>query len=160
MRKPFHTPFARKGFSAVRICEVNENYDRTHQYIREENGIQYGDEIWAIDFEYVRKNTGVNLASVLNLALAPDVPQNIKLDVSGLTNYSVISWEAAKQGKRPDAYYVLIRETDQSQWQKKILVRDTQIKLPYSKDNYFFAVQSLNAEGHESLAVFAEGGKN
>ncbi|MDH6311450.1 hypothetical protein M2137_000200 [Parabacteroides sp. PFB2-10] len=152
-----HTPFARKGFSAVRICEVNENYDRTHQYVREENGIKYGDEIWAIDFEYVRKNTGVNLASVLNMALAPDVPRNVKLDASGLTNYSEISWEAPSQGKQPDAYYVLIRETDQSQWQKKILVRDTRIKLPYSKDNYFFAVQSVDAEGHESLAVFAEG---
>ncbi|GHT28500.1 peptidase M28 [Bacteroidia bacterium] len=154
-----HTPFSRQGFAAVRMCEVNENYDRTHQYIREENGIKYGDEIWAIDFEYVRKNTGVNLATVMNLALAPSVPENVKLITSGLTNYVNIIWEAPKQGKKPDAYYVLIRETDQPDWQKKILVRDTQAKLPYSKDNYFFAVQSVDEAGHESLASFAYGSR-
>lgn len=152
-----HTPFSRQGFSAVRLCEVHENYDRTHQDIFEKDSIRYGDEIWAIDFEYLRKNTGVNLSTALNMALAPSVPENVKLDVSGLTNYSEISWEAPNQGRSPEAYFVLIRETDQGQWQKKILVHDTKIKLPYSKDNYFFAVQSVDADGHESLPVFAYG---
>ncbi|MDF9830355.1 M28 family metallopeptidase [Parabacteroides sp. PF5-6] len=155
-----HTPFSRKGFTAVRICEMHENYDRTHQYVREENGIQYGDEIEGIDFEYLRKNTGINLAAVANLALAPSVPVNVHQEVSQLTNYSILRWEAPKQGKQPAAYYVLIRETDQSQWQMKIRVEGTEARLPYSKDNYFFAVQSVDAEGHESLAVFAEAIKN
>jgi hypothetical protein len=154
-----HTPFAKQGFAAVRICEVNENYDRTHQYVREEKGIKYGDEIQAIDFEYVRKNTGINLASVLNLALAPDAPRNVKLDTSGLTNRVRITWDIPGQGKQPDAYYVLVRETDQSTWQTKIRVTGTQVELPFSKDNYFFAVQSADAQGHESLAVFAYGGR-
>lgn len=149
-----HSPFNRKGFAAVRICEMHENYDRTHQYVREENGIKYGDEIEGIDFEYVRKNTGVNLSSVANLALAPSVPENVRQEVAGLTNYSTIRWDAPRQGKRPVAYYVLIRETDQSQWQTKVRVEGTEIRLPYSKDNYFYAVQSVDAEGHESLAVF------
>jgi hypothetical protein len=150
-----HSPFNRKGYAAVRICEMHENYDRTHQYVREENGIKYGDEIEGIDFEYVRKNTGVNLSSVANLALAPSVPENVRQTVSGLTNYSTLRWDAPGQGKRPAAYYVLIRETDQSQWQSKVRVEGTEIRLPYSKDNYFYAVQSVDAEGHESLAVFA-----
>jgi hypothetical protein len=152
-----HTPFSRQGFAAVRMCEVNENYDRTHQYVREENNIPYGDEIGGIDFEYVRKNTGVNLATVVNMALAPDVPANVKLITSGLTNQVNLSWEAPAKGKTPDAYYVLVRETDRSQWQKKILVRDTKVQLPFSKDNYFFAVQSVDDEGHESLPAFAYG---
>ncbi|MDR1814226.1 MAG: M28 family metallopeptidase [Tannerella sp.] len=152
-----HTPFSRQGFSAVRMCEVNENYDRTHQYVREENGIKYGDEIWAINFEYLRKNTGINLAAIANLALAPSVPNNVRLITAGLTNYVNITWDAPSQGKRPKAYYVLVRETDQSQWQQKILVRDTKARLPFSKDNYFFAVQSVDEEGHESLPVFAYG---
>lgn len=152
-----HTPFSRKGFAAVRICEVHENYDRTHQYVREENGMKYGDEIEGIDFEYVRKNTGVNLSSVANLALAPSVPENVRQDVAELTNYSILRWDPPRQGKRPAAYYVLIRETDQSQWQTKIRVEGTEARLPYSKDNYFYAVQSVDSEGHESLAVFAEG---
>jgi hypothetical protein len=155
-----HTPFSRQGFAAVRMCEVHENYDRTHQYVREENGIRYGDEIRAINFEYLRKNTGVNLAAILNMALAPDVPENVKLITSGLTNFVNISWEAPAHGKKPQAYYVLVRETDRSQWQKKILVRgDTQVRLPFSKDNYFFAVQSVDGDGHESLAAFAYGAR-
>ncbi|MDR2810563.1 MAG: M28 family metallopeptidase [Tannerellaceae bacterium] len=154
-----HTPFSKQGFAAVRICEVNENYDRTHQYVREENGIKYGDEIWAIDFEYVRKNTAMNLASVVNMALAPVIPENVKLSASGLTNYSLITWDIPGKGKQPDAYYVLIRETDQPNWQIKIRVTDTQVKLPFSKDNYFFAVQSVDSQGHESLAAFAYGGR-
>lgn len=154
-----HTPFSRKGYAAVRICEMHENYDRTHQYIREENGVKYGDEIEGIDFEYLRKNTGVNLSTVANLALAPSAPENVRQDVSELTNYSTLRWEAPKQGKQPAGYYVLIRETDQSQWQMKIRVDGTEVRLPYSKDNYFFAVQSVDAEGHESLAVFARGGR-
>jgi hypothetical protein len=53
----------------------------------------------------------------------------------------------------------LVRETDQSNWQMKIRVTDTNVKLPFSKDNYFFAVQSVDAQGHESLAAFAYGGR-
>lgn len=154
-----HTPFSRNGFTAVRVCEMGENYDRTHQTVREENGIKYGDEISGVDFEYVRKNTGVNLATVLNMAMAPDVAQNVKLDASGLSNYSEISWEAPLHGKQPAAYYVLIRETDQSMWQKKILVKDTKVRIPYSRDNYFFAVQAMDERGCESLAVFAAAGR-
>jgi len=152
-----HTPFNRNGFAAVRFCEIHENYDRTHQNIREENGIKYGDEIWAVDFEYVRKNTGVNLSSALNMVLAPSTPENVRVITSGLSNFSEIKWEAPKQGKAPKAYYLLVRETDQSIWQKKILVYGTEAKVPYSKDNYFFGVQSVDETGHESLPVFAVG---
>lgn len=154
-----HTPFCRNGFTAVRICEVNENYNRTHQETFEKDGIKYGDGIWGVDFEYVRKNTGVNLSSILNMAFAPDMPQNVKINISGLSNYSQISWEAPLKGKRPDCYYLLIRETDQSEWQKKIVVYDTKVELPYSRDNYFFAVQSVDDKGHESLAAMAFGGR-
>ena len=152
-----HTPFCKNGFAGVRLCEIHENYDRTHQEIREENGIKYGDEIWAVDFEYVRKNTGVNLSTVLNLALAPSVPENTRVITSGLSNISEIKWEAPKQGKTPHAYYLLVRETDQPVWEKKILVYGTSTKVPYSKDNYFFGVQSVDETGHESLPVFAVG---
>jgi hypothetical protein len=39
-------------------------------------------------------------------------------------------------------------------WEKKIYTEETSIDLPYSKDNYFFAVQAVNESGEESLAVF------
>jgi hypothetical protein len=50
-------------------------------------------------------------------------------------------------------YYVLTRETTSPVWQKKIFTVKTEITLPYSRDNYFFAVQSVNEFGNESLPV-------
>jgi hypothetical protein len=46
-----------------------------------------------------------------------------------------------------------MRETTNAFWQKKFFTTDLEIKLPYSKDNYFFAVQSVGETGNESLAV-------
>jgi len=47
-----------------------------------------------------------------------------------------------------------MRETYQPLWEKKIFVTGTEVTLPYSKDNYFFGIQSVDAAGHESIAVF------
>jgi hypothetical protein len=46
-----------------------------------------------------------------------------------------------------------MRETTSPVWQKKIFTDQMSITLPYSKDNYFFAVQSVNESGNESLPV-------
>ena len=85
-----HTAFVENGFAAVRITEMNENYTRQHQDIRVEKGINYGDVIEHIDFEYLRKNTSMNLANLANLAKAPAVPEEVKLDVKKLTNSSYL----------------------------------------------------------------------
>ena len=50
-------------------------------------------------------------------------------------------------------YYILMRETTSAFWQKKIYTTSLEMMLPYSKDNYFFAVQSVNESGNESLPV-------
>ncbi len=149
-----HSPFCKLGFTAVRICEFNENYDRTHKVIEEKNGIHYGDTPEYVDYEYVRKNAGINLATLANLASAPYAPQNVGISIAGLSNSTMLRWEEPKNGKKPAGYYVLIRETYQPLWEKKIFAEGTSITLPYSKDNYFFAVQSVDAEGHESEMIF------
>jgi hypothetical protein len=149
-----HSPFCQEGFTAVRICEYNENYDRTHKIPSVENGIQLGDLPEYVDYEYVRKNAGVNLATIANLALAPYEPLNCGIVTSGLTNKTTLKWEASAKGKKPAGYYILMRETYQPLWEKKIFVTDNEITLPYSKDNYFFGIQSVDAAGHESIAVF------
>ncbi|MEO6252486.1 MAG: M20/M25/M40 family metallo-hydrolase, partial [Ferruginibacter sp.] len=46
-----HTPYVQRGFAAVRITEMNENYTRQHQDVRVENGISYGDLEQHIDYE-------------------------------------------------------------------------------------------------------------
>ena len=153
-----HTAFVENGFAAVRITEMNENYTRQHQDIRVENGIQYGDVIEHIDFEYLKKNTSMNLANLANLAKAPAVPDEVKIDVKKLTNSTYLYWKAPKTGT-VKGYYILMRETTSPVWQKKVYTESLSMTLPYSKDNYFFAVQAVNETGNESLPVLPAVGR-
>jgi Peptidase family M28 len=147
-----HTPYVQRGYTAVRFTEMNENYSRQHQNIRTENGIEYGDLEKHIDYEYLRKNTAMNLANLANLAKAPAMPDSVKMDVKRLSNSTSLYWNKPKTGN-VKGYCVLVRETTSAVWQKKIFTAETSIVLPYSKDNYFFAVQSVNETGNESLPV-------
>jgi hypothetical protein len=149
-----HTPFCQEGFTAVRLTEYNENYDRTHKIPAVVKGIQEGDLPEYVDYEYVRKNAGINLSTIANLALAPYEPANCGIVTSGLTNKTTLRWEAPSKGVKPAGYYILMRETYQPLWEKKIFVTGTEVTVPYSKDNYFFGIQSVDAAGHESIAVF------
>lgn len=147
-----HTPYVNRGYAAVRITETNENYYHQHQDVRKENGIQYGDLPEFMDFEYLRKNTAMNLSNLANLAKSPSMPQEVRIETRKLTNLSNISWKAPKTGK-VKGYYILMRETTSAVWQKKIFTTDLKIDLPYSKDNYFFGVQAVSEEGNEGLPV-------
>jgi hypothetical protein len=147
-----HLPYLKNGFTAVRITEMNENFTRQHQDVRKENGIEYGDLPKFVDFEYLRKNTALNLANLANLAKAPSVPEEVKIEVKNLSNKTSLTSEQPKTGKAK-GYYILMREKKSTVWQNKIFTRENKITLPYSKDNYFFAVQSLNESGNESLPV-------
>jgi hypothetical protein len=149
-----HTPFCQAGFTAVRICEYNENYDRTHKVPAVVNGVQQGDLPEYVDYEYVRKNAAINLAAIANLAQAPFEPENCGIVTSGLTNSTTLRWQSPSKGVKPAGYYLLMRETWQPLWEKKIFVTGNEITVPYSKDNYFFGIQSADAAGHESLVVF------
>ena len=149
-----HTPFCQEGFTAVRICEYNENYDRTHKIPAVVNGVQEGDLPEYVDYEYVRKNAGINLATIANLALAPYEPVNCGIVTGRLTNKTTLRWESPLKGVKPTGYYILMRETFQPSWEKKIFVQGNEATIPYSKDNYFFGIQSVDALGHESISVF------
>lgn len=148
-----HIPFLQQGYPAVRFTEMNEDFHRQHQDIRTENGIDYGDLPDFVDFNYVQKVARMNLSVLANLALAPAEPQNVGIVTSALTNKTELKWEPPKEGKKPAGYHVLVRETISPYWEKKIYVADTRAILDYSKDNYLFAVQSVDGEGHESLPV-------
>ena len=147
-----HTPFVQRGFAAVRLTEMNENYEHQHQDLRTENGIEYGDYAKFMDFEYLKKNTAVNLATLANLAKAPVVPQAVTIDVRNLTNSTALYWKAPASS-RVKGYYVLMRETNWPFWQKKFFTTKLGMTLSYSKDNYYFAVQSVSEDGNESLPV-------
>jgi len=153
-----HTSFVENGFAAVRFTEMNENFTRQHQDVRNENGIAYGDLPEHIDFEYLRKNSGINLANLSNLAKAPPIPEEVKIDVKKLSNTTFLYWKAPKTGNAK-GYYILMRETTSPVWQKKMYTEALEARLPYSKDNYFFAVQSVNEFGNESLPVIPAVGR-
>jgi hypothetical protein len=147
-----HTPFVQRGFAAVRLTEMNENYNHQHQDLRTENGIEYGDYAKFMDFDYLRKNTAVNLATLANLAKSPAVPQAVTVDVRNLTNSTALYWKAPATGK-VKGYYVLMRETSWPVWQKKFFTTKLGMTMPYSKDNYYFAVQAVSEDGNESMPV-------
>jgi hypothetical protein len=153
-----HTPFVQNGFAAVRLTEMNENFEHQHQDLRTEKGVRYGDLQEFMDFEYLRKNTAVNLANLANLAKAPAMPQEVKVDVKELTNSTYLYWKAPET-ERVKGYFILMRETASPVWQKKIYTSNTSVRLPYSKDNYFFAVQSVSNDGNESLPMIPSVGK-
>jgi len=150
-----HSPFVENGFTAVRITEMNENFDHQHQDLKTEKGIKYGDLIEFMDFEYLRKNTAVNIAVLANLAKAPQPPIDVKIDVKSLSNSTYLYWQAPPI-KPLKGYYVLMRETSSSVWQQKFFTNSTEITLPYSKDNYLFAVQSISSSDNESLPIIPE----
>ncbi|HXD79129.1 MAG TPA: M28 family metallopeptidase, partial [Puia sp.] len=147
-----HIPYADTGYTAVRITEMNENFNHQHQDVRTEKGVVYGDLPEFMDFEYLRKNTALNLSNLANLAKSPGKPQDVRVEVRNLTNGTQLMWKAPAYGK-VKGYYILMRETTSPVWQRKIFTTATDVKLPYSKDNYFFAVQSVSGTGNESLPV-------
>ncbi|MCR4859200.1 MAG: M28 family metallopeptidase [Bacteroidales bacterium] len=164
-----HSSFLREGFTAVRVCEYCEDYERTHQNVRTEDGVDYGDLPDYIDFGYLVRNIRVNLATVMNLAMAPASPQNVRIaNAADLDNNTRLSWDPVPgpDGK-PDptlSYEVLCRETDRSEWlpalpsgQSAIVPAGvpTEFSCPLSKDNYYFAVRTLSSGGHPGLPAVA-----
>ena len=148
-----HISFNEEGFSAVRLTEFRENYDRQHQNVRTENGVQYGDLPHFVDFNYVADVARVNAATLASLASAPAPPQNVKLQTKELVNDSTLVWDAPADG-RAVSYDVLWRSTSAPDWEHSQTVRNaTKARIPVSKDNVIFAVQAVDAAGHRSLPV-------
>lgn len=154
-----HTPFVQRGFAAVRLTEMNENYDHQHQDLRTEgtgtSAVEFGDNTKFMDFDYLKKNTAVNLATLANMAKAPAPPQQVTIEVRNLTNGTALYWQAPKTDatRKAKGYYVLMRETHMPYWQKKFFTTKLGMTLPYSKDNYFYAVQAVSDDGNESVPV-------
>lgn len=153
-----HTPFSTAGFTAVRITEMNEDFNHQHQDVRTENGFKFGDLPEYVDYTYLQKVTRMNLSVTANLAWSCQEPENVVIQTSGLTNKTALKWEAPK-GKVPVGYYVLMRETSSPFWERKFFVKETSANLAYSKDNYFFGVQSVDDAGHESLVIIPKPGR-
>ena len=87
------------------------------------------------------------------MAWSPKAPTSVGIEIKELTNSSTLVWKAP-EGKSVYGYNILMRETSSAHWEKSFFVKDEKATIPYSKDNYFFAVQSIDALGHASLPLF------
>jgi len=74
-----HRPFNDEGFPGVRIMETHENYNRQHQDLRTENGINYGDVLEGVNFDYAAKLTAVNAISLAGIAWSPPAPDFVMI---------------------------------------------------------------------------------
>ncbi len=146
-----HESFNAQGFPALRFTEPRETFAHQHQDVRIEGGVQYGDLLQYMDFDYLAKVTRYNAASLATLALAPATPK-VSIDTKQLTNDTLLSWEPVPRAAR---YEVVRRLTTEPVWSA---VQDagtaTKITIPLSKDIWQFGVRAVDAEGHRSPAGF------
>ncbi|NOT47775.1 MAG: M20/M25/M40 family metallo-hydrolase [Acidobacteria bacterium] len=150
-----HIPFLERGFSAVRVTEVDEDYTHQHQNVRTENGIFYGDTPEFVDFEYTANVTRVNLISLASLANAPAKPKNVALVTGRLTNDTDLKWDASTDADLA-GYEVVWRDTTAAEWTNAKFVGNviTFTASKMSKDNYFFGVRAVDKSGNRSPVVY------
>ncbi len=148
-----HYSFNQQGFAAVRFTEFREDFNHQHQTPRTENGIEYGDMLKFVDFEYVSHVARLNAATLASLASAPAPPSKAKLVTKDLDNDTTIHWEASPGA---ESYEVLWRGTSAADWEYAQSVAETRATLKISKDNVIFAVRAVDAAGHRSLPVVPE----
>jgi Zn-dependent M28 family amino/carboxypeptidase len=152
-----HRPFNDEGFPGVRIMETHENYNRQHQDLRAEDGIDYGDVVEGVNFEYAARLTAVNAATLAALAWAPPAPSEVLIG-GAVQPSATLAWKAAED-PRLAGYRVYWRDTTAPQWQHSRFVgavtEHTLENLVI--DNYLFGVASVGLDGNESVVVFPSG---
>ena len=152
-----HRPFNEVGIPGVRIMETNENYHRQHQDIRIENGIEYGDVIEGVNFDYARKLTALNIVSLAGLASAPPFPSDVQIE-GAVRPSTTLSWTIpeGEAAKNLSGYKVYWRLTTAPQWtwSRVVGMVDNYTLENIVIDNYIFGVASMSESGYESPVVF------
>ena len=146
-----HIPFLERGYAAVRFTEPHEDYTHQHQNVRTEGGVRYGDLPEFVDFAYVAQVARVNCAALATLALAPARPKSAAINTRRLSNDTDLQWEANREADLA-GYEVVWRDTTSPVWTHSQWVgrATTHTAKGMSKDNYFFGVRAVDAEGHRS----------
>ena len=134
--------------------ETNEQYERQHQNIRTEDGIEYGDVIAGVDFDFASRLTAVNAAVLASLAWAPPQPMNVAIG-GAVRPSTTLSWDPVDDPNLA-GYKIYWRDTIAPQWTHSRYVGNvTEFTLKDMViDNYLFGVASVGTNGHESIVVF------
>jgi len=150
-----HNAFLQRGYPAVRFTEPNEDFTRQHQRVREEDGVKFGDVIEMVDFPYIAQVARVNAAAMASMALGPASPSGVSFKSSRQEYNTTLTW---KPNAEPDVagYRVVWRETYQPFWQRVVDVGNVTeyVMKGLSKDDYFFAVQTIDKDGNASAPSF------
>ena len=147
-----HRPFNDAGYAGIRIMEAHENYTQQHQDIRTEDGINYGDVLEHVNFDYAKKLTAVNAISMASLAWAPPAPTTV--EIGGIVEPSAkFKWSKVDGAA---GYKIYWRDTTSPTWDNSRYVGDvTEFTLGgIVIDNFFFGVSAVGANGFESPVVF------
>ena len=149
-----HRPFNDLGYAGVRIMEAHENYNRQHQDLRIENGINYGDVISGVDFDYAKKLTAVNAINLASLGWSPKEPKNVKIG-GAVKPSTTLKWKKSNDSSIK-GYKIYWRETTSPHWDKSKFVGnvDSHTLEGVVIDNYFFGVSSIGKNNQESVVVF------
>jgi Zn-dependent M28 family amino/carboxypeptidase len=144
-----HRPFHEAGFPAARMTEVEENFRRQHEDVRE----GFGDTIEHVDVEYAANVARVNVAALASLARAPAAPNDVRLDVRTLANDSRLVWTPVAD--ESVTYEVVARPTDAPTWTRALSAgRSGDVTVPISKDHFHLGLRAVDASGHRSRVVF------
>lgn len=149
-----HRPFNDMGYAGVRIMEAHENYNRQHQDIRIEDGINYGDVLEGVNFKYAKKLTAVNAINLASIAWAP--PAVKSLSIGGVVEPSVkFRWEAV-DNNTVKGYKIYWRDTTSPIWQNSRYIGNVS---EYTLDgividNFLFGISTVGKNGIESPVVF------
>lgn len=156
-----HKAFNEQGYPAVRFTDMYEHFDRQHQDVRVEDGREYGDTLEHIDWVNLADVTRVNVAGVLELALAPPPPTDVRVDVSALSHHTRLVWDDPGDDDVA-GYLIYTRDTTAPQWQAVIELPGhvhEHVLEGVSKDDTLFAVAAVGRDGHRSLMVYPSPGR-
>src|SRR5215472_17044689 len=159
LRASDHVSFQQQGYPAARFTEPRENFDHEHQNTQVIDGVQFGDLIDFVDFDYIARVAAVNGAALWALATGPGTPKNLQIHttppgtLSG-TNLTTLTWDANPEQDLA-GYQVVMRETTAADWTDVIDVGNvTTITLDISKHNVQFGVRAVDKAGHSSPVAF------
>ena len=149
-----HRPFNDLGYAGVRIMEAHENYVMQHQDIRTENGIEYGDVLSGVDFQYTKKLTAINAINLASIAWAP--PAVKEFSIGGIVQASAkFRWKKVEDSNIK-GYKIYWRDTTSPYWQYERFVGDEEAHTLEGIviDNFFFGIATVGKNGFESPVVF------
>ena len=161
LRASDHVSFQGQGYPAARFTEPRENFDHEHRNVEVINGVQFGDLLEFVDFDYVARVARVNAATMWALATGPGTPKNLQIHTTppvgfaGI-NTTTLTWNANTESNLA-GYEVVMRETTSPDWTSTTDVGNvTTVTLDISKDNVQFGVRAVDQHGNRSPVAFPQ----